>query len=48
MAQSSYRQTERLRENSYGSLTDTPQLLHASYLKDLYSQVSGEETARET
>lgn len=37
--QISYKQTEQLRENSYGTLTDTPELLHASYLKDVYSQV---------
>ncbi|MEQ2158259.1 hypothetical protein GOODEAATRI_010444, partial [Goodea atripinnis] len=36
--QRSYKQTEQLRENSYGTLTDTPELLHASYLKDIYSQ----------
>ena len=37
--QSSYKQTAQLRENSYGTVTDTPELLHASYLKDIYSQV---------
>lgn len=41
--QRSYKQTEQLRENSYGTLTDTPELLHASYLKDIYSQVCVEE-----
>lgn len=40
MSQKSYRQMEQLRENSYGTVTDTPELLHASYLKDVYSQVS--------
>uniref|UniRef100_A0A3Q3KZB5 Nebulette n=1 Tax=Mastacembelus armatus TaxID=205130 RepID=A0A3Q3KZB5_9TELE len=31
-------QMDQLRENSYGTVTDTPELLHASYLKDVYSQ----------
>lgn len=39
LMQKSYKQTEQLREHSYGSVTDTPELLHASYLKDVYSQV---------
>lgn len=39
MFQRSYKQTEQLRESSYGTVTDTPELLHASYLKDVYSQV---------
>lgn len=38
--QLNYKQTEHLKENSYGSLTDTPELLHAAYLKDVYSEVS--------
>uniref|UniRef100_A0A3B5JZU9 Nebulette n=1 Tax=Takifugu rubripes TaxID=31033 RepID=A0A3B5JZU9_TAKRU len=29
---------KQLRENSYGTVMDTPDLLHASYLKDVYSQ----------
>lgn len=39
LLQKSYKQTEQLREHSYGTVTDTPELLHASYLKDVYSQV---------
>uniref|UniRef100_A0A669AUY9 Nebulette n=1 Tax=Oreochromis niloticus TaxID=8128 RepID=A0A669AUY9_ORENI len=31
-------QSQQLREHSYGTVTDTPELLHASYLKDVYSQ----------
>lgn len=38
--QTSYKQTEQLREHRYGTVTDTPELLHASYLRDVYSQVS--------
>lgn len=41
--QRSYKQMEQLRENSYGTLTDTPELLHASYLRDIYSQVCVDE-----
>lgn len=37
--QLNYKQTEQLKENTYGTLTDTPELLHAAYLKDVYSQV---------
>lgn len=37
VSQRSYK--KQVRENSYGTVTDTPELLHASYLKDVYSQV---------
>ncbi|RXN14889.1 nebulette isoform X2 [Labeo rohita] len=35
----SYRQASQNRESSYGTVTDTPALLHAAYLKDVYSQL---------
>lgn len=37
--QTTYKQTSNLRDSAYGTVTDTPELLHASYLKDVYSQV---------
>uniref|UniRef100_H3CBY1 Nebulette n=1 Tax=Tetraodon nigroviridis TaxID=99883 RepID=H3CBY1_TETNG len=43
----SYKQTEQLRENSYGTVTDTPELLHASYLKDIYSQKKYKDEAQQ-
>ncbi|XP_023181896.1 nebulette isoform X10 [Xiphophorus maculatus] len=46
-SQISYKQTEQLRENSYGTLTDTPELLHASYLKDVYSQKKYKDEAEQ-
>ena len=46
--QASYKQSAKLRESSFGTVTDTPELLHAAYLKDVYSQVlaSGGEEER--
>jgi len=38
--QVSYRQASQHRESSYSTVTDTPALLHAAYLRDLYSQVT--------
>uniref|UniRef100_A0A8C7CL84 Nebulette n=1 Tax=Oncorhynchus kisutch TaxID=8019 RepID=A0A8C7CL84_ONCKI len=36
-SQASYKQTAQLRESSYGTVTDTPELLHAAYMKDVYT-----------
>ncbi|XP_077364974.1 uncharacterized protein LOC144009238 isoform X3 [Festucalex cinctus] len=44
-SQRAYKQTEHLRDNSYGSVSDTPQLVHASHLKDVYSQRKYKEEA---
>ncbi|KAG7248519.1 hypothetical protein CRUP_024411, partial [Coryphaenoides rupestris] len=37
-SQKSYKQTDQLRESLYGTVTDTPELIHAAYIKDVYSQ----------
>uniref|UniRef100_A0A3Q2ZMS8 Nebulette n=1 Tax=Kryptolebias marmoratus TaxID=37003 RepID=A0A3Q2ZMS8_KRYMA len=46
-SQTSYKQTDQLRGNSYGTLMDTPELLHASYLRDVYSQKKYKDEAEQ-
>ncbi|RXM29698.1 Nebulette [Acipenser ruthenus] len=37
-SQVSYKQMSELRQNTYGTVTDTPEMLHAAHVKDIYNQ----------
>ncbi|KAI4881786.1 hypothetical protein NFI96_011480 [Prochilodus magdalenae] len=40
-----YKQLSQLSHSSFGTVTDTPELLHAAYLKDIYSQKKYKDNA---